>query len=199
MAVGRREDSSVLPGGGENAETVRLPTDGTFRGVQQNLRELSLSCDSKEHSQEWVAPRFCDLIMGALSQRAGRLAPAFLHTGFESGLLASLPISEHSVGTAEHAESSSVQIITCRVDCCLMNNPPGLHLNPCSHPRCRIAPPCTQLQLPVFSSVLNFQQVQFFLFPHLFFDVFHLFLLPLSWLVIFVILSTIDNSEVDFC
>ena len=125
MAVGRREDSSVLPGGGENAETVRLPMDGSFRGVQQNLRELSLSCDSKEHSQERVAPRFCDLIMGALSQRAGRLAPAFLHTGFESGLLASLPISEHLVGTAEHAESSSVQIITCRVDCCLMNNPPA--------------------------------------------------------------------------
>lgn len=70
-----------------------------------------------------LLPHFCDLIMGALSQRAGRLTPAFLHTGFESGLLASLPISECSVGMAEHDESSSVQIIMCRVDCCLMTNP----------------------------------------------------------------------------
>lgn len=124
MAVGRREDSSVLPGGGENAETVRPPTEGSFRGAQQNLRELSLSCDSKEHSQVRVATRFCDLTTGALSPRAGRSAPAFLHTGFESGLLI-LPISERSVGMAEHAESSSVQIIMCRVDCCLMTNPPA--------------------------------------------------------------------------
>ena len=72
-----------------------------------------------------LPPDFCDLIMGALSQRAGRLTPAFLHTGFESGLLASLPISECSVGMAEHDESSSVQIIMCRVDCCLMTNPPA--------------------------------------------------------------------------
>lgn len=72
-----------------------------------------------------LPPHFCDLIMEALSQRAGRLTPAFLHTGFESGLLASLPISECSVGMAEHDESSSVQIIMCRVDCCLMTNPPA--------------------------------------------------------------------------